>query len=80
MLESAQTIGLVIVSASIVLLGLSVPELASGGPASYGILGQKAPALAVDEWTGADGKKMDAPRLVDHKGKLIYVPFYGPPA
>jgi len=73
MLEYAQTAWRVIVSASIVVLGLSVPELASGNPASYGILGQKAPALQVDEWTGADGKKLDAPRLVDHRGKLIYL-------
>ena len=73
MLETPQNVWLVAAVASIVVLGLTVPETASGEPRTYGILGQKAPELQVNDWSRADGKKIESPRLSAYKGKFVYL-------
>ncbi len=42
----------------------------------YGILGQQAPELNLTTWIDGDGKQMDPIRLIDYRGKVIYLYFF----
>jgi hypothetical protein len=49
------------------------PALAS---TQYGILGRQAPELELDTWIDGNGKPMDPVKLLDYRGKVIYLYFF----
>jgi len=42
----------------------------------YGIIGQTAPELEIEQWIDAEGKTASAFKLADHKGKYIFMEFW----
>lgn len=62
-----------IVLLAVATIGMTLPAAADAAPRTHGILGKKAPELTVSNWTGADGEKIESPRLEDYKGKVVYI-------
>lgn len=42
----------------------------------YGILGQEAPELELDNWIDGNGKPTDQVKLKDYRGKVVYLYFF----
>lgn len=42
----------------------------------HGILGRQAPELNLTTWIDGDGKQMDPVKLIDYRGKVIFLYFF----
>jgi hypothetical protein len=42
----------------------------------YGIQGQPAPELNLTTWIDGDGQQIDPIKLINHRGKVIYLYFF----
>ncbi len=50
--------------------------LTASASTRYGILGQQAPELNLNNWINRDGKKTEPIKLRDYRGKVIYLYFF----
>ncbi len=51
-----------------------IPSASAATP--YGIQGQMAPELNLSDWIDGNGRKTDAIRLGDYRGKVVYLYFF----
>ena len=49
---------------------------AASAAAPYGIQGHAAPELNLSDWIDGNGRKTDAIRLSDYRGKVVYLYFF----